>query len=190
MRELRNRFVCNAGLAAYSTRRTGRRSQATVTSCRRLDDRRAAAYPRSPSPPRHEMPEDSDSNFLIDRDRTESDDMFSPHAFKRKHSRRCSRRSMRESKVIRSGRMERLRLRPLKSTCYTDPHSSMHSNSSDNEKQDHDNLRRSTRQRKLQYDSFNTSWITDAQMVRGYPNLKLEFLSDQDSRHSQVYSFF
>lgn len=164
VRELRNRFVCSVGLAEKR-------------SCRRIVERRSNPY-RS-SPPCHEMPGDSDSNFL---NNIESDNIFSPRPFNKRFS-------LRTRTTLRSNRSKRIRLRPLKSQCYTDPHSSMHSSGSDNEKNADDellNLRRSTRQRKLQYDSFNTSWITDAQMVRGYPNLKCEFLSDQDSRHSQV----
>lgn len=120
------------------------------------------------------MPEDSDSNFLIHRN-IESDEIFSPQTFRKRRSRPSLQRNS-----------QRIRLRPLKTQCYADPHSSMHSSGSDNENEKNDNLRRSTRQRKLQYNSFNRSWITDAQMVRGYPNLRCEFLSDQDSRHSQV----
>lgn len=37
-------------------------------------------------------------------------------------------------------------------------------------------VRRSTRQRKLIYDNFNTSWILGTQTLRGYPM----FLSDKE----------
>jgi hypothetical protein len=38
-------------------------------------------------------------------------------------------------------------------------------------------VRRSTRQRKLIYDNFNTSWILGTQTLRGYPM----FLSDKEA---------
>lgn len=38
-------------------------------------------------------------------------------------------------------------------------------------------VRRSTRQRKLIYDNFNTSWILGTQTLRGYPM----FLSDKET---------
>lgn len=79
------------------------------------------------------MPEDSDSNFMNDHEH-ESDEIFTPRpetTFRKRHLRKVSQSAI-PPKRSRSGRMERL-LRPLKSQSYADPHSSMHSNSSDNE---------------------------------------------------------
>lgn len=131
VRELRNRFVCSVGLSAYSTRR--RTQEVAVRACRRIEKR---TYPPSP-PSRQIMPEDSDSQFMIDRDR-DSDEIFSPRresSFRKRHLRRVSSKSMNSS---RPGRMDRL-LRPLKSQCYADPHSSMHSDSdNENRRQEND----------------------------------------------------
>lgn len=115
VRELRNRFVCNVGLSAYSTRR--RTQEVAIRDCKRN-------YPPSP-PPRQIMPEDSDSNFMIERD-NESDEIFSP--FRRSHRKRVPRQPERRE----INRRERY-LRPLKNQSYAEyQHSSMHSDS-DNE---------------------------------------------------------
>ncbi|KAK7872821.1 hypothetical protein R5R35_006699 [Gryllus longicercus] len=205
-RELRNRFVFSSNEHMRRTRgcslhsrypKQGISSRKHIRSCRlpvSLDER-GRVYDDD------EMIEDSDDIGIFEDD---DDDIFSPRKA-RESCRRSERRRVRRthvhqrslrssaatessshcidhgSRVLHPRRMEEEDDEEEDEEEEGDRHA-LNGHSSSVEKHPDDShegegVRRSTRQRKLLYDNFNTSWILGTQTLRGYPM----FMMDKDS---------
>nr|CAD7429036.1 unnamed protein product [Timema monikensis] len=191
-RELRNRFVFSSNersrssgdntlRSRYSEQDTGEGlRRRNIRSCRMpvSMDERGRVYEED------EMMEESDDLGMFDDGDDENDDIFSPI---KRRERVCPRSRRR---VRSSGRDARTHSHPARAMEREDGELDeemeeavdcrrtfkqevieLHMNGHDSsaEKPEGDGVRRSTRQRKLLYDNFNTSWILGTQTLRGYP---------------------
>ncbi|XP_067006517.2 ATPase family AAA domain-containing protein 2 [Anabrus simplex] len=194
-RELRNRFVFSSnersrssGDCALHSRygKQGISSSRHIRSCRipvSLDER-GRVYEED------EMMDDSDDIGLFDAP-DDDDDIFTPS--KRRYSLRLGRvrrgascrRRVRRSHVRRratdvtTGSSSRVLHPRHLAEEVAEPQLNGHDSSLEIKQDDNhegEGVRRSTRQRKLLYDNFNTSWILGTQTLRGYPM----FMVDKD----------
>lgn len=175
-RELRNRFVFST---KERTRNSGdcnvhpRYGKQEIRSRRHIRCGAPLSLSERNSVYRDGMVEDLDDSDSFDHpeddDDDDDDDIFSPC---RKRVRTCRQRQSYRTHLQSSRSSSR---RVHRSSSKLNGHDSRIEKQGD-DAQEAEGVRRSTRQRKLLYDNFNTSWILGTQTLRGYPM----FLPDKE----------
>ncbi|XP_047120172.1 ATPase family AAA domain-containing protein 2-like [Schistocerca piceifrons] len=175
-RELRNRFVFST---KDRTRNSGdcnvhpRYGKQGIRSRRHIRCGAPLTLSERNSVYRDGMVEDLDDSDSFDHpeddDDDDDDDIFSPC---RKRVRTCRQRQSYRTHLRSSRTSSR---REHRSSSKLNGHDSRIEKQGD-DAQEAEGVRRSTRQRKLLYDNFNTSWILGTQTLRGYPM----FLPDKE----------